>query len=135
MLYEVITRNDILSSQNTVHPSENRVFSIRELMMMMSIPASFQWTYQSTDKLNKMSLLEKKAFLKKEELNIRHCIGEAVPTGVFGNIAKRIKEVLNQKFLSTTEINNIIKKEELSKTENLLSFINSDFDKLSYNFV
>lgn len=59
----VHTRNDILSSQNTVHPSENRVFSIRELMLMMSIPASFQWTYQSTDKLNKMSLLEKKAFL------------------------------------------------------------------------
>jgi DNA (cytosine-5)-methyltransferase 1 len=57
------TRNDIMASQNTVHPAENRVFSIRELMLLMSIPASFQWTYQSTDKLNKMSLLEKKAFL------------------------------------------------------------------------
>mgnify|MGYP000252843030 CR=1 FL=1 len=30
---------------------------------------------------------------------------------------------------STTEINNIIKKEELSKIENLLSFINEDFEK------
>ena len=122
----VHTRNDILSSQNTVHPTENRVFSIRELMLMMSIPESFQWSNKSTEKLNKMSVLEKKMFLKKEELNIRHCIGEAVPTGVFSNISQKIKDVLNQKFLSTTEINNIIKKEELNKTENLLSFINSE---------
>ena len=125
----VHTRNDILSSQNTVHPSENRVFSIRELMLMMSIPENFQWTNTSIEKLNKLSFLEKKMFLKKEELNIRHCIGEAVPTGVFANIAKRIKDILNQKVLSTTEINNIIKKEELSKIENLLSFINKDFEK------
>ena len=125
----VHTRNDILSSQNTVHPSENRVFSIRELMLMMSIPENFQWTNTSIEKLNKLSFLEKKMFLKKEELNIRHCIGEAVPTGVFANIAKRIKDILNQKVLSTTEINNIIKKEELSKIENLLSFINEDFEK------
>jgi len=125
----VHTRNDILSSQNTVHPSENRVFSIRELMLMMSIPDNFQWTNSSNEKLNKLSFLEKKMFLKKEELNIRHCIGEAVPTGVFANIAKRIKDVLNQKVLSTAEINNIIKKEDLSKTENLLSFINNDFEK------
>jgi DNA (cytosine-5)-methyltransferase 1 len=125
----VHTRNDILSSQNTVHPSENRVFSIRELILMMSIPENFQWTNTSIEKLNKLSFLEKKMFLKKEELNIRHCIGEAVPTGVFANIAKMVKDVLNQKVLSTTEINNIIKKEELSKTENLLSFINEDFEK------
>lgn len=59
----VHTRNDILSSQNTVHPSENRIFSIRELMLMMSIPSTFQWTHQSADKLNNMSLLEKKVFL------------------------------------------------------------------------
>ena len=125
----VHTRNDILSSQNTVHPSENRVFSIRELMLMMSIPENFQWTNTSIEKLNKLSFLEKKMFLKKEELNIRHCIGEAVPTDVIANIAKMVKDVLNQKVLSTTEINNIIKKEELSKTENLLSFINEDFEK------
>ena len=98
-------------------------------MLMMSIPENFQWTNTSIEKLNKLSFLEKKMFLKKEELNIRHCIGEAVPTGVFANIAKRIKDILNQKVLSTTEINNIIKKEELSKIENLLSFINEDFVK------
>lgn len=126
----VHTRNDILSSQNTVHPSENRVFSIRELMLMMSIPEKFKWTKQSLDKLNELSLLEKKLFLKKEELNIRHCLGEAVPTGVFTNIAKKIKTVLSQKVLSTSEINNLIKNEELDKIENLIAFINSTFDDL-----
>lgn len=126
----VHTRNDILSSQNTIHPEENRVFSIRELMLMMSIPSSFQWTYEPTERLNNYSQLEKKVFLKKEELNIRHCIGEAVPTGVFENIAKKIKEVVNQKFLSTTEINNTIKKEKLNETENLLSFINFEYNNL-----
>ncbi|HET55974.1 MAG TPA: DNA cytosine methyltransferase [Ignavibacteria bacterium] len=124
----VHTRNDILSSQNTVHPSENRVFSIRELMLMMSIPEAFKWSNTATEKLNKMTSLEKKMFLKKEELNIRHCIGEAVPTGVFENIAKRIKEVLNQKVLSLKEINNIIKKEKLNETENLVSFIKNEYN-------
>jgi len=126
----VHTRNDILSSQNTIHPEENRVFSIRELMRMMSIPSNFQWTYEPTEKLNNYSLIEKKVFLKKEELNIRHCIGEAVPTGVFENIAKKIKKVINQKFLSTAEINNTIKNEKLNDTKSLLSFINSEYKNL-----
>lgn len=126
----VHTRNDILSSQNTIHPAENRVFSIRELMLMMSIPESFQWTHMSIDKLNKLSLPAKKSFLKKEELNIRHCIGEAVPTGVFANIAKRIKSILMQKNYSINEINSIIQKEDLSQIENLLSYIDDNFEKL-----
>lgn len=126
----VHTRNDILASQNTVHPEENRVFSIRELMLMMSIPESFQWTELPVEKLNDLSIAEKKAFLKKEELNIRHCIGEAVPTGVFANIAKRIKEVLSRKTLTTTEITNIIKKEELSEIENLIPYIDAKYKQL-----
>lgn len=126
----VHTRNDILASQNTVHPSENRVFSIRELMIMMTIPRDFQWSAMPVEKLNVMSILEKKKFLKQEELNIRHCIGEAVPTGVFANIAKKIKNVLSQKVISTAGINNVIKKEKLNETENLLSFINSEFKNI-----
>ncbi|AZA78546.1 DNA cytosine methyltransferase [Chryseobacterium sp. G0186] len=125
----VHTRNDILASQNTVHPSENRVFSIRELMLMMSIPENFAWTNVAAEKLNALEPEEQKKFLKKEELNIRHCIGEAVPTGVFANIAKRIKEVVSQKFLSASELNVLIKKEELHITENLISLIRSDFKK------
>ncbi|MFP3832492.1 DNA cytosine methyltransferase [Chryseobacterium sp. SIMBA_028] len=126
----VHTRNDILASQNTVHPSENRVFSIRELMLMMSIPENFAWTNVSEETLNELDTEEQKKFLKKEELNIRHCIGEAVPTGVFANIGKRIKEVISQKFLSAAELNAIIKKDELHITKNLISLIQSDFKKL-----
>lgn len=129
------TRNDILASQNTVHPKENRVFSIRELMLMMSIPKNFAWTDQSLEMLNEMELNDKKIFLKKEELNIRHCIGEAVPTGVFNNIANKIKRALNQKFISTIDVSNIIKKEELNKIENLLSFIDSNFESLGFETI
>jgi DNA (cytosine-5)-methyltransferase 1 len=68
----VHTRNDILSSQNTVHPSDNRVFSIRELMRMMSVPENFEWLNTKTKELNNYPVLMQKAFLKKEELNIRH---------------------------------------------------------------
>ncbi|MGJ1350672.1 DNA cytosine methyltransferase [Sphingobacterium siyangense] len=128
----VHTRNDILASQNTIHPAENRVFSIRELMLMMNIPNNFQWTEQSINALNRLDFSAKRLFLKKEELNIRHCIGEAVPTGVFDNIATKIKTILNQKFLSTSEITNIIKKEELNETENLLAFIDSNFHKYGF---
>ena len=87
------TRNDILASQNTIHPSENRVFSIRELMKFMSIPNSFKWSDQSEKKLNQFDVEEKNKFLKKNELNIRRCIGEAVPTKVLNSIAKKIKVI------------------------------------------
>lgn len=90
------TRNDILSSQNTIHPTENRVFSVRELMRMMSIPPSFKWTAQDEKQLNALSFDEKKTFLKKEELNIRHCIGESVPTAVLANVAQNIQAALQQ---------------------------------------
>ena len=36
------TRNDLLASQNTIHPSDDRVFSIREIMRMMTVPESFR---------------------------------------------------------------------------------------------
>ena len=84
------TRNDILSSQNTIHPSDNRVFSIRELMIMMSIPYNFKWTELSNEQLYKLPLEEKRKFLKREEINIRQSIGEAVPTIIFRQIAKKI---------------------------------------------
>ena len=29
--------------RSTIHPSENRVFSVREVMLMMSVPAEFKW--------------------------------------------------------------------------------------------
>ena len=127
----VHTRNDILSSQNTVHPIDNRVFSIRELMRMMSIPESFEWFNLSTKDLNEKTDLEKKLFLKKEELNIRHCLGEAVPTGVFKSIASNIKNFYKKEKISSTEIKSIIEENKLNITENLILFIKENFNNLS----
>ncbi len=125
------TRNDILASQNTIHPSDNRVFSIRELMRFMSVPNSFKWSNISEKKLNELSFLEKKMFLKKEELNIRHCLGEAVPTGVFENIALNIKNISNQKAISIAEINQLEKEFNLSQKDNLIQFIENEFSNYS----
>lgn len=127
----VHTRNDILSSQNTVHPRDNRVFSIRELMRMMSIPESFEWSNVKTNDLNKRTDLEKKLFLKKEELNIRHCLGEAVPTGVFKSIASNIKDFYKKEKISSTEIKSIIEENGLNITDNLINFIKENFNKIS----
>jgi len=89
----VHTRNDIISSQNTVHPCDDRVFSIRELMLLMNIPSDFKWAPYSSEKdLNSMSQEEKRQFLKENEINIRQSIGEAVPTIIMRKIAQNIKE-------------------------------------------
>lgn len=83
----VHTRNDILSSQNTVHPSDDRVFSIREVMRMMSTPPDFQWHRISHKETSQWAESEKRKFLRANEMNIRQCLGEAVPTGVIHQIA------------------------------------------------
>ncbi|WP_053075089.1 DNA cytosine methyltransferase [Ornithinibacillus californiensis] len=85
------TRNDILSSQNTIHPSDNRVFSIRELMLLMGIPEHFKWFEEDINELNKLPVEEKRLFLKKHELLVRQSIGDAVPTIIFQQIANKIK--------------------------------------------
>lgn len=90
------TRNDIMASQNTVHPVDDRVFSIRELMLMMNIPNTFKWSEISEESLNSMSLSDKEKYLKQNEINIRQSIGEAVPTIIMQKIAKNIKVVLNE---------------------------------------
>lgn len=91
------TRNDTLSSQNTVHPTDDRVFSIRELMALMNIPNEFKWTDIDEDELNKLPIEKKEEFLKDNEINIRQCIGEAVPPIIMQKIAKNIKDALNGK--------------------------------------
>ena len=82
-----------LASQNTVHPVDDRAFSIRELLLM-NIPNNFKWSEISEEELNNLPLEEKQQFLKENEANIRECIGEAVPTIIMQKIAKNIKEVL-----------------------------------------
>ena len=121
----VHTRSDQLASQNTVHPRDDRVFSIRELMRMMTIPETFAWSEKTYVELNALSLAEKKSFLKKEEINIRQCIGEAVPTIVFRSIANNIIKFLNVEHYSDKYIRNIISKYSLDKFENLLKYISS----------
>ena len=119
----VHTRNDQLASQNTIHPSDDRVFSIRELMRLMTIPDSFCWTNIPYEVLNNYSTKEKKKFLKREETNIRQCIGEAVPTIIFEQIANNILDFLNTKHYTDSYIKRIIKKYSLNIAENLSGYI------------
>lgn len=117
------TRNDQMASQNTVHPCDDRVFSIRELMLMMTVPHSFKWVETDFDTLNKLSFEEKRAFLKKEEIKIRQSLGEAVPTVIFQSIAKKIKSSLNHTPLNTTTINKLVSTHNLSDVSALKDFI------------
>ncbi len=87
----IATRSDIMSSQDTIHPCDNRVLSIRELMALMTIPDSFQWT----DHDAALTVENSDVYLKENEGNIRRCIGEAVPTHIGYTIAKKIRTMLD----------------------------------------
>ena len=96
------TRNDVLSSQDTIHPSDNRVLSIRELMRVMTIPTTFHWT----DYDDNVTMENADDYLKANELNIRRCIGEAVPTQIGKNIASKAKLALDGDAMSQAEFFN-----------------------------
>lgn len=117
------TRNDQLASQNTIHPSDDRVFSIRELMMMMTVPYSFKWVESDLEALNRLADAKKRTFLKKEEIKIRQSLGEAVPTAIFQAIAKKIATVLKHPPINTATINKIVNEQGLADVEKLKSFI------------
>ena len=117
------TRNDQLASQNTIHPIDNRVFSIRELMRMMTIPDAFKWLDYNLSDLNQLSLAEKQKVSKKEELNIRQSIGEAVPTVIFRQIANKIKKNLLFPKLTYKEIKELIDQNNLVDNERLKQFL------------
>lgn len=87
----VLTRTDVLSGMSTIHPQQDRVFSIRECMLMQTIPYNFKWSKYNLDHLNSLSFEEKTKYLKENEMNIRQCIGESVPTIIFNQIANKIK--------------------------------------------
>lgn len=87
----IATRSDVMSSQDTIHPCDNRVLSIRELMTLMTIPNTFKWTANDTD----LTIENSEEYLRENEGNIRRCIGEAVPTHIGYVIAKRIKASLD----------------------------------------
>lgn len=117
------TRNDQLASQNTIHPIDNRVFSIRELMRMMTIPDEFKWLDYNLSDLNQLSVAKKQKVSKKEELNIRQSIGEAVPTIIFRQIANKIKKNLLFPKLTYKEIKDLINQNNLVDNERLKQFL------------
>lgn len=80
----ITTRNDQLASQSTIHPVDDRVLSIRELMRVMSIPEDFKWTFR-----------ENAEDIDDAETLIRQSIGEAVPTGIILQIANNINKILD----------------------------------------
>lgn len=124
------TRNDQLASQNTVHPIDDRVFSIRELMKMMSIPNEFKWLDKELTELNALSLEHKRKLSKKEEMNIRQSIGEAVPTIIFRQIAEKIKLFMQKQKLSEKQIYQIIDEYQLQDTDNLINYIKKNRDNI-----
>jgi len=113
------TRNDQLAAQNTIHPEQDRVYSVRELMEMMSIPVSFRWIDMDLDGLNSLTVKEKLSLYKTHEMNIRQCIGEAVPTEVMRLIACNIKKCLLSKRYESVEINKLISELNLEDRTNL----------------
>lgn len=119
----VHTRNDQLASQNTIHPKDDRVFSIRELMLMMTIPDTFKWVSQDLNELNTLSNLEKKELLKKEAIKIRQSLGEAVPTTIFNKIAINIKNAIECQHVKPSMINKIVEDNKLNEKKKLVDFI------------
>lgn len=127
------TRNDQMASQNTLHPIQDRVFSIRELMKMMSIPDDFKWIDYSLEELNLKSYYDKKKISKKEEMNIRQSIGEAVPTEIFRQIAFNINNYLSNKKFTLAEINKLIQVEQLYIKQNLKKYVLKNKKNINFN--
>ena len=127
----VHTRNDQLAAQNTLHPVEDRVFSIRELMQMMTIPRSFKWMPLGLQELNALPLDEKRRLYKAHETNIRQCLGEAVPTEIVRQVAEGVKERLLNKRESPSRLNRIIAEAGLSDRERLFDFVERNPQGLS----
>jgi DNA (cytosine-5)-methyltransferase 1 len=128
----VHTRSDVLASQATIHPKDNRVFSIRELMRIMSVPESFNWVSTSLNKLNELSMEQKRKILKKEEINIRQSLGEAVPTVIFRGIARNIKSKLKAREKNDNKIRRMIEQKGLDSEENLKKFIADNTRNIDY---
>jgi len=117
------TRNDQFASQNTIHPSDDRVFSVRELMRMMTIPDDFRWVDASTGELNALPVPKKQELLKKEETKIRQSLGEAVPTVIFAGIAEKIAAFLARRHLRLPEISQEIERCDLWDNGAMVDYI------------
>ena len=119
----VHTRNDQLAAQNTVHPVEDRVFSIREIMAMMTVPPSFRWTSKTLSELNALSDEEKRGVYRQHETNIRQCLGEAVPTEVIRQVAANVRCGLKRKQATASGLKRLVANQNLSKLSDVRDFI------------
>lgn len=127
----VHTRNDQLASQNTIHPEDDRVFSIRELMRMMTVPDSFKWSDESLEQLNELPESQKRAYLKREEIKIRQSLGEAVPTIIFQKIAANIRSVLDTTPINSATINRMVNQYRFQSVDEIIAFIETNPKNLS----
>lgn len=127
------TRNDQMASQNTIHPIDDRVFSIRELMLMMTIPNNFKWIDADLEDLNSLDNDQKKKLSRKEEMNIRQSIGEAVPTIIFKQIASKIRSFLLLPKLTEKQVKEAVLCYNLEIKENIKDFIRSKLDELDFS--
>lgn len=125
------TRNDQLAAQNTLHPVEDRVFTIREIMEMMTIPYDFRWVECSLDELNRMAEEDKRKVYKANEVNIRQCLGEAVPTEVLRQVAERIRCEFQKTKITPTDINRFIANYKLATREAVDAFVQNNPEGLS----
>ena len=66
---------------------------------------------------------KKEAFLKKEEMNIRQNLGEAVPTVIFKQIAAKVRKILCKPTLSEQDIKVLIDKKKLATHSCLVDYI------------
>lgn len=121
----VATRNDVLSSQDTIHPCDNRVLSIRELMRVMTIPDSFRWTNED----DSLTVENSTAYLARHEMNIRRCIGEAVPTEIIRCISKKIQIMLD--YADSIESGKKLSGNYYSKNQDVLCPQSSIFEEVS----
>ena len=126
----VHTRNDQLASQNTIHPERDGVFSIRELMRMMTIPDDFRWTDASFEELNSASFEEKRRFYKENEANVRKVIGEAVPTEIFRRIAEAVRKRLPEA-VSRPNPKRFVEANDLKSSERILAYVSENPDGLT----
>ncbi len=112
----VHTRSDVLAAQYTIHPTQNRVLSISELKQLMNIPDNYKFVKESVDEILSLSKDEIRKFTKRNELNIRRVIGEAVPYNIFESIARNIKysEKIQEEF---TNMNSFEEIEEIETFE------------------
>ena len=96
----------------------------------MGVPASFKWSPSELESLNTLNDEDKRQFLKKNEINIRQCLGEAVPTPLFRAVAKNIAHHLQTTVPSLNKIKRLVEKEQLANIDNLLAYLREH--KLSF---